>query len=62
MQRYRNDPEMLVDLHYRVAKSYTATPELRLTWLELLAKMHIEQQLWSEAAMAVCHCAALVCE
>lgn len=58
----QNDEEMLVDLHVRIAESYANQPALRYTWLEKIAKRHINRQNWSEAGMAICHCAALICE
>ena len=43
MKDHQNDPEMLVDLQYSLAKSYASTPELRKTWLESIAKIHVKQ-------------------
>ncbi|KTF78063.1 hypothetical protein cypCar_00037397 [Cyprinus carpio] len=40
MKEHEKDPEMLVDLQYSLAKSYTSTPELRKTWLDSMAKIH----------------------
>ncbi|KAA0713247.1 Dedicator of cytokinesis protein 9 [Triplophysa tibetana] len=54
MKEHEKDPEMLVDLQYSLAKSYTSTPELRKTWLDSMAKIH--------AAMCYVHVAALVAE
>ena len=48
MKEHRNDPEMLIDLHYSLAKSYTSTPELRKTWLENMAVIHVEHGNFSE--------------
>ena len=45
MKDHQNDPEMLVDLQYSLAKSYASTPELRKTWLESIAKIHVKQVL-----------------
>uniref|UniRef100_A0AAY4AKK9 Dedicator of cytokinesis protein 9-like n=1 Tax=Denticeps clupeoides TaxID=299321 RepID=A0AAY4AKK9_9TELE len=42
MKEHENDPEMLVDLQYSLAKSYTSTPELRKTWLDSMARIHIK--------------------
>ena len=49
MREHQNDPEMLLDLQYSLAKSYTSTPELRKTWLENMAKKHMEYGNYSEA-------------
>ena len=48
MKEHQNDPEMLVDLQYCLAKSYTSTPELRKTWLLSMAKKHKENKDYSE--------------
>uniref|UniRef100_A0A3B4YPD0 Dedicator of cytokinesis 9b n=1 Tax=Seriola lalandi dorsalis TaxID=1841481 RepID=A0A3B4YPD0_SERLL len=63
MKEHENDPEMLVDLQYSLAKSYTSTPELRKTWLDSMARIHNKNGDLSEAAMCYVHVAALVeCE
>ncbi|XP_064615017.1 dedicator of cytokinesis protein 9-like [Liolophura sinensis] len=62
MKEHENDPEMLVDLQYSLAKSYASTPELRKTWLETMAKIHNRNSNFSEAAYCYIHIAALVAE
>ncbi|XP_069049551.1 dedicator of cytokinesis protein 11 isoform X4 [Lepisosteus oculatus] len=62
MKEHEKDPEMLVDLQYSLAKSYASTPELRKTWLESMAKVHVKNGDFSEAAMCYVHVAALVAE
>nr|XP_057907975.1 dedicator of cytokinesis protein 9-like [Doryrhamphus excisus] len=62
MKEHENDPEMLVDLQYSLAKSYTSTPELRKTWLDSMARIHHKNGDLSEAAMCYVHVAALVAE
>uniref|UniRef100_A0A3P8UYR1 Dedicator of cytokinesis 9b n=1 Tax=Cynoglossus semilaevis TaxID=244447 RepID=A0A3P8UYR1_CYNSE len=62
MKEHENDPEMLVDLQYSLAKSYTSTPELRKTWLDSMARIHNKNRDLSEAAMCYVHVAALVAE
>ncbi|XP_017282313.1 dedicator of cytokinesis protein 9 isoform X4 [Kryptolebias marmoratus] len=62
MKEHENDPEMLVDLQYSLAKSYTSTPELRKTWLDSMARIHNKNSDLSEAAMCYVHVAALVSE
>lgn len=62
MKEHERDPEMLVDLQYSLAKSYASTPELRKTWLESMAKIHMKNGDYSEAAMCYIHVAALVSE
>lgn len=42
MKEFNQDPDMLIDLMYRVAKSYqqTSSPDLRLSWLQNMALKH----------------------
>ena len=51
-------PEVLVDLQYSLAKSYSSTPELRETWLEHMAAVHESQGNFSEVSQySLCnHC------
>jgi dedicator of cytokinesis protein 6/7/8 len=62
MKEYQEDPEMLLDLMNRIAKGYQNSPDLRLTWLENMAKKHIERGNFIESGMCYCHSAALVAE
>uniref|UniRef100_A0A8C9ZMK4 Dedicator of cytokinesis 10 n=1 Tax=Sander lucioperca TaxID=283035 RepID=A0A8C9ZMK4_SANLU len=48
MKEHEKDPEMLVDLQYSLANSYASTPELRCTWLESMAKVHVRNGDLSE--------------
>uniref|UniRef100_A0A672I5L3 Dedicator of cytokinesis 10 n=1 Tax=Salarias fasciatus TaxID=181472 RepID=A0A672I5L3_SALFA len=60
MKEHEKDPEMLVDLQYSLANSYASTPELRRTWLESMAKVHVRNGDLSEAAMCYIHISALI--
>ncbi|XP_064167013.1 dedicator of cytokinesis protein 9-like isoform X5 [Anguilla rostrata] len=62
MKEHERDPEMLVDLQYSLAKSYASTPELRKTWLDSMARIHVKNGDLSEAGMCYVHVAALVAE
>jgi len=42
MKEHKEDPEMLIDLMYRIAKGYQNSPDLRLTWLQNMANQHSE--------------------
>ena len=42
MKEFQEDPEMLLDLMYRIAKGYQNSPDLRLTWLQNMASKHPE--------------------
>lgn len=52
MKEHEKDPEMLVDLQYSLANSYASTPELRRTWLESMAKVHVRNGDLSEVRVA----------
>lgn len=54
MKEHENDPEMLVDLQYSLAKSYTSTPELRKTWLDSMARIHHKNGDLSEVLLFIC--------
>lgn len=62
MKEYQDDPEMHMDLMYRIAKGYQNNPDLRLTWLESMATNNEQQEHYVEAAMCKVHCAALISE
>jgi len=62
MKEYEDDQEMKMDLMYRIAKGYQNNPDLRLTWLESMAKNNEDHEHYAEAAMCKVHCAALISE
>ncbi|XP_054707332.1 dedicator of cytokinesis protein 7-like [Uloborus diversus] len=62
MKEFQEDPEMLMDLMYRIAKGYQTSPDLRLTWLANMAQKHTERCNHVEAAHCYVHSAALVAE
>uniref|UniRef100_A0A4W4GPA7 Dedicator of cytokinesis 6 n=1 Tax=Electrophorus electricus TaxID=8005 RepID=A0A4W4GPA7_ELEEL len=62
MKEHQQDPEMLLDLMYRIAKGYQNSPDLRLTWLQNMAGKHSERGNHAEAAHCLVHSAALVAE
>ncbi|XP_023373752.1 dedicator of cytokinesis protein 6 isoform X4 [Otolemur garnettii] len=62
MKEHQEDPEMLVDLMYRIARGYQGSPDLRLTWLQNMAGKHAELGNHAEAAQCMVHAAALVAE
>ncbi|NXG40960.1 DOCK8 protein, partial [Psilopogon haemacephalus] len=62
MREFQEDPEMLMDLMYRIAKGYQTSPNLRLTWLQNMAEKHTKRKCYTEAAMCLVHAAALVAE
>ncbi|XP_064604400.1 dedicator of cytokinesis protein 7-like isoform X2 [Liolophura sinensis] len=62
MKEFQEDPEMLLDLMYRIAKGYQTSPDLRLTWLESMAGKHSERGNHAEASQCLVHAAGLVAE
>ncbi|XP_065103282.1 dedicator of cytokinesis protein 8 isoform X2 [Paramisgurnus dabryanus] len=62
MKEFQKDPEMLMDLMYRIAKGYQTSPDLRLTWLQNMAEKHNIKKCFTESAMCLVHAAALVAE
>ncbi|XP_074525840.1 dedicator of cytokinesis protein 8 [Halichoeres trimaculatus] len=62
MREFQEDPEMLMDLMYRIAKGYQTSPDLRLTWLQNMAEKHNIRKCYTESAMCLVHAAALVAE
>ncbi|XP_057213627.1 dedicator of cytokinesis protein 8 isoform X1 [Triplophysa rosa] len=62
MKEFQKDPEMLMDLMYRIAKGYQTSPDLRLTWLQNMAEKHNTRKCYTESAMCLVHAAALVAE
>ncbi|KAM5238041.1 dedicator of cytokinesis protein 6 [Ctenodactylus gundi] len=62
MKEHEQDPEMLIDLMYRIARGYQGSPDLRLTWLQNMARKHAELGNHAEAAQCMVHAAALVAE
>lgn len=55
MKEHERDPEMLVDLQYSLAKSYASTPELRKTWLDSMARIHVKNGDLSEVSAHPSH-------
>ncbi|XP_048588509.1 dedicator of cytokinesis protein 9 isoform X4 [Nematostella vectensis] len=62
MKEHDDIPEVLMDLQYSLAKSYSSTPELREAWLENMANTHEAHDNFSETAHCYVHAAALVAE
>ncbi len=51
-----------MDLHYSLALSYRNSPELRQTWLDSIAALHLKYGNYSEAAQCCIHIAGMVAE
>jgi hypothetical protein len=62
MKTFQNDVEMLIDSQYSLAKSYANSIELRRTWLDSMAEIHVKEAQFSEAAHCYLHVAALIAE
>lgn len=61
MKDLNHDPEMLADLQHSLANSYASTPELRLTWLQTMARNHDDNGDFSEVYFNVCFKRSLHC-
>eukprot|EP01133_Synstelium_polycarpum_P007631 gene7631-8927_t len=62
INNHRDDPEMVADLHHRIAENNKSIADTRLFWLQGLADFHKKQENFSEAAQCYLHMAALVSE
>jgi len=62
MKSFKDETEMLIDCQYSLAKSYANSLELRRTWLNSMADIHINEKNYSEAAHCYLHVAALIAE
>jgi C2 domain in Dock180 and Zizimin proteins/DHR-2, Lobe B/DHR-2, Lobe C/DHR-2, Lobe A len=62
INEHADNLELKHDLMTRVAKSYAGTPDLRVSWLEKLARDHARHEQWAEAAVVYVHLAALSAE
>ncbi|EGC37649.1 hypothetical protein DICPUDRAFT_149722 [Dictyostelium purpureum] len=56
----KNDPELVTEMYYKISNSYFESPNLRLTWLENLSKIHSENENFDEASQCLVHCAYLI--
>lgn len=56
------NPKILSLFFFRIAKGYQNSPDLRLTWLQNMARKHSERGNHAEAAHCLVHSAALVAE
>lgn len=55
MKEFQEDPEMLLDLMYRIAKGYQNSPDLRVTWLANMAQKHMEVRVILGEFFSVMH-------
>lgn len=53
MQNQEDDPEMLVDLQYKLARNYTNSPEQRKAWLDSMSLIHDKHQNFAEVMVYV---------
>ncbi|KAN0034357.1 hypothetical protein ACTFIV_000860 [Dictyostelium citrinum] len=56
----KNDPELVSEMYFRISNSYFESPNLRLTWLENLSKIHSDNENFDEASQCLVHCAYLI--
>ena len=62
MKTFQDDADMLIDSQYSLAKSYANSLELRRTWLNSMADIHVREKNYSEAAHCYLHIAALIAD
>lgn len=62
IDKYNYDPEMIVDLTYKVSIGYKESPDLRLTWLENLVSFHVTAENFEEVAQCKFVIAGLIIE
>uniref|UniRef100_A0A8C4QPL1 DOCKER domain-containing protein n=1 Tax=Eptatretus burgeri TaxID=7764 RepID=A0A8C4QPL1_EPTBU len=62
MEQQRQDPDALVELHCRLADSYAGVAQLRVAWLDSMARLHMDGDDYPEAAMCNIHIAAIIAE
>ncbi len=49
---FENEPEMKVDICFRISEGYSGSPDLRVTWLKIVAALHQANKDFLEAAQA----------
>ena len=54
------DAEMMQDLYISIERSFIGSPALRITWLENLSQLHIDNEDYEEAAECRVHIASMV--
>ncbi|KAI6655014.1 Dedicator of cytokinesis protein 7 isoform X10 [Oopsacas minuta] len=57
-----SDNDLMLDIMYRIAKSYQNSPDLRLAWLENMMNKNKEEGNYAEAGMCLVHAAAMIAE
>lgn len=62
VKEHEMDVARTMDIYQRIADGYRNSPDLRLTWLLSMAKLHESQTNHAEAAQCNIHAAALVSE
>eukprot|EP01113_Clastostelium_recurvatum_P012359 TRINITY_DN1641_c0_g1_i2.p1 TRINITY_DN1641_c0_g1~~TRINITY_DN1641_c0_g1_i2.p1 ORF type:complete len:1978 (-),score=555.53 TRINITY_DN1641_c0_g1_i2:59-5992(-) len=62
IKQFAYDPEMIAELTYQISNGFSESPDLRVTWLTNLVKIHKEANNWEEAAQTCIITAALVGE
>eukprot|EP00727_Mastigamoeba_balamuthi_P009873 m51a1_g5508 putative DOCK (Dedicator of cytokinesis) protein (1848) ;mRNA; f:378177-385230 len=60
MRQYEHDQEMTVELYHQISKGNLDSPDLRIVWLDNIAKYHSRGQHWEECAQTYVLMAALV--
>ena len=62
LEQVKDDFDMMIDLHYRIAEGYKGSPNLRHHWLKTMSAQNEGRKRYAEAAFCHVHCAALMVE
>lgn len=62
MNEASDDPDLFIDMNFRVAMGRLNTPDLRLTSLDKILKRNLNNEDYQEAAYCLLHQAALIAE
>ena len=62
LEQVKDDFDMMMDLHYRIAEGYKGSPKLRHHWLKIMAEKNEQKKRYAEAGFCHVHCSALIVE
>jgi hypothetical protein len=62
LSEFENEPEMKVDICFRISEGYSGSPDLRVTWLKIIAALHKSNKDFLEAGQAYLVVAYLIAQ
>ena len=62
LSTFDDEPEMKVDICFRISEGYSGSPDLRVTWLKIVGALHKGNKDFSEAAQAYLGVAYLIAQ